>query len=167
GLHRRDDRMGLFSLGNRMVLPSLLLVRRLLSDLLPVLENVRLRRLVQPIHRNLRHRGKNLWAVRRRRFRRTLQPEHRNLRAGSFRLWSIRRARRSAGLQSAPRNLSKGTLGFGRLWQLGFDASSARRQLGEHQTIYEQRRQHDASYSWQRRRNFSQSAWRRLYRFER
>ena len=43
--------MGMCGLGHRLVLPTLLLVRRVLSDLLPVLAHIWLRSLVQPLHR--------------------------------------------------------------------------------------------------------------------
>ena len=58
-LHRNDDWLGLRRLGHGLVLPSLLLGRRLL----PLLANLRIRFLVQPVHRHLRNCGKDLWTI--------------------------------------------------------------------------------------------------------
>ena len=80
-LQRDDGRLGLRGVGHRVVLPALCLVRRLLPGLLPVLSELRLRRLVQPVDRRLRPRRRVVRTVRRRRRRRPLQPEDRHLRA--------------------------------------------------------------------------------------
>jgi hypothetical protein len=90
--------MGLRRLGYWLVLPALLLVRRLLPDLLPVLAHLWLWRLVQRLHRCLRDSRTNLWTIRRCRFWRALQPEHRNVRSGRLCLWTVRSARCGAGL---------------------------------------------------------------------
>ena len=70
-LHGRDDRVGLRGVGHRVLLPALLL-RRGLS---PVLPDVRLRRVLQPVDRRLRPWLRGLRSVWRRGLRRAVQPE--------------------------------------------------------------------------------------------
>ena len=53
-LHRHDDRLGLRGLGIGLVLPAVLRLVRRLSRLLPVLPDLRLRRLLQPVDRRVR-----------------------------------------------------------------------------------------------------------------
>src|ERR1043166_5773898 len=97
-LYGHDDWLGMRSLGNRVVLPALLLVWRLLSDLLPVLANLWIRFLVQPLHGSLWNCGTNLWTVWGCGIRRKIQPEHRHICARRLRLWTLRGARRGPGL---------------------------------------------------------------------
>src|SRR5262249_40877286 len=92
-LYRNDDRLGLRGLGNGLVLPALLLVWRLLPDLLPVLADLRIRLLVQPVHGSLWHRRTDIWTLRWSWIRRQIQPEYRHVCARRICLW----AKRSSG----------------------------------------------------------------------
>src|SRR5574338_9828 len=115
--------MGLYRVGHWLVLPALLLVRRLLPDLLPLLADLRLRLLVQPVHGSLRNRRQNLWTIRWGRLRCALQPEHGHLRARRVCLWTIRSAWGGTSLQPAHRHVRANATGLKRLWQLGIDSS--------------------------------------------
>ena len=86
--------VGLRGVGHRLVLPAVRVVRRLLSGLLPVLSDLRIRRLVQPVDRRLRPRRGVVRTVRRRGSRGALQPVDRHLRARRRRMGTGRRTRR-------------------------------------------------------------------------
>ena len=154
GLHRRDGRVGLRRVGQRLVLPALLgLGRRLLPVLLPALSELRLRRLVQPVDRRLRPDGRGLRPVRRRRRHRPLQPDDRHVLARRGGLGPVRRAGRGAGLQPEDRHLRADPPGLERLRQLGLDLRSARRPVGADRPRDQQpHRHHDARDAGQRRR---------------
>ncbi len=76
GLHRDDGRVGLCGLGQRLVLPTVLRLRWVLSLLPPVLSDLRIPRVVQPLDGRLRPRCQCVRAVRRGRCRRAVQPEN-------------------------------------------------------------------------------------------
>ena len=120
-LHRHDDRVGLRRLGQRLLLPAVLRLRRLLPVLPAVLPDLRVPRVVQPVDRRLQPRRLGVRSVRRRRRRRELQPEDRHLRARRRGLRSVRVARRGHGVQPAHRDGRRDEAGLERLRQLGTD----------------------------------------------
>ena len=92
GLHRRDDCLGLRRLGDGLLLPALRWVRWLLPLLSPVLSDLRVWRVVQPLDWGLHSRCGGLRSLRRGRRRPALQPEDRHLLARCRRLGTLRRA---------------------------------------------------------------------------
>src|SRR5262245_54224266 len=75
-LYGHDGRLWLRRLGQRMVLPAVCLVRRVLSRLLPLLSDLWLLRLVQPVDWRIWARRRVVRTLRRRTGARTLQPAH-------------------------------------------------------------------------------------------
>ena len=122
-------------LGDRILLPTLRVVRRRLSVLPPVLSQLWLRRLLQPVDRRLQPRRRRLRAVWRRRrgdsaTTRAPAPTPRGAVA-----WGPYGARGAASAYN-PRtgSLRRDSSGLERLRQLGSDRRGARRRLGRHRT---------------------------------
>ena len=93
-VHGRDDCVGLRGVGHGLLLSAVLLRRRL-SPLLP---DLRLRRVLQPVDRRLRSWLCGLRSVRRRGLRRAVQPENRRVFARRGRVRSVRRSGRRRSL---------------------------------------------------------------------
>src|SRR5262245_4497288 len=113
-----------------MVLPAVRGVRRLLSGLLPVLSDVRIWRLVQPVDGCIRSRRRVVRAVRRRWSRRAIQPGDGHLRARRGGVGSVRRARRRGSVQPSHGHVCAHAAGIGRLRELGLDFRAARQSVG-------------------------------------
>ena len=124
-LYGNDDRLGLRGLGLGLVLSAILRVWRLLSILLPVLPDLRVLRLVQPLYRRVWPQRRGIRTVRRCGYWRALQPSHWHLRSRCRRLRSLWRSGRGASLQPADWHVRRDTTGIERLRKLGIDLRSA------------------------------------------
>jgi len=149
GVHRDDGRVGLHDVGQRLVLPAVLL-RWVLPRLLP---HVRVRRVVQPVDGRLHARRRRVRSVRRRRLRLPLQPGDRHVFARRGGVRARRRARRGPGVESENGDIRADAPGCECLRQLGIDLRTARRSVGVHVARDEPRDRHDdARDAGQRRR---------------
>ena len=123
----------------------------------PVLSDLRVWRVVQPLDWGLHSRCGGVRSLRRGRRRPALQPQDRHLLARCRRLGTLRRAWCRERLQPAHRRSGRDPAGLERVWELGPDGRGARRRLGHHVAIHEQHhRQHDSRHQDER--------WRRLCR---
>ena len=119
----------------------------------PLLPDLRLPRVVQPLDRHLQPRRGGVRSVRRRRRRRAVQPEHRYLRARRRGVGTVRRPRRRGRLQPAHRRVGRDAPGLECLRQLGSDRRAARQSVGHDSRVDQQRHRHDdARDAGQRRR---------------
>ena len=164
--------------GSGYYYPPYVWLRRRLPDLLPALSELRLRRVLQPVDRRIHARRGGVRSVWRRRRGAALQPAHRHLLARRGRIRPVWLARRGPGLQPAHRRLRRDATGLERLRQLGIHRRPARRRLGHHVALHQQRhRQDDADDADQRgrpgrqqsraRRQFHRGAQRRRRRLRR
>src|SRR5262245_55539996 len=122
--------MGMRRLGDRLVLPASLLVRRILSRVLLPPHDVRNGCLVQPMDRKLWAKRGCLWSLWRRWLCGGLQPSHWNLRTWLFSMGALRFAKLRRRLQSENGNVRTYESRIECVRQLGLEFGAPRRRLG-------------------------------------
>ena len=146
--------------GSGWYLPAVRRVWRPLSGVLPVLSDLRLRRLVQPVDRRIRPRRRVVRTVRRRWCRREIQPVDGCLLARCRGVGTGWRARRGGSVQPTHGRVRTNAAGFGRVRQLGGDIRAARQSMGADLSRDESSdRNDDASDTGQRWRDGRHPEW--------
>ena len=187
-LHGRHGRVGLCRLGLGLLLSTLRLVRRRVSDLSSVLSHLRLQRVVQPVDRQLRPWRGGVWSLWGSGRGRALQPGDGYICARRGRVGSVRwrggrgsvqrtdgnvcarrrcrrtlwRSWRGGSLQPTHGSLWRDTSGLRRLRQLGPDGCAARRRLGDDGTRHQSRHGNDDARDageWRRLDGEPQHTW--------